>query len=151
MICTVHCALKYLFGHSDESQRQPSNACYLKGNHKHSSCFISVLPDSIFIFGYHNNRHLTQAMIIIPNCCIVNTPRKKTKFEIRFLEYLICYLHDICRLCINETLVLHTHFWDSYIIFILEKEIVCHVWALRRHRKREHFFLNTSACVPTAT
>lgn len=111
MICTIHWALKYLLCHFDEAPRQPSSiflACYLEGNHKHSFCFISVLPDSIFIFCYHNNWHLTQAVIVIPDCCIVNTPRK-AKFEIRLLVYLTCYLQDICRLCINEILVLHLH------------------------------------------
>lgn len=68
-------------------------ACYLEGNHKHSFCFISVLPDSIFIFCYHNNWHLAQAVIVIPGCCIVNIPRK-AKFEIRLLAQLICYLQD---------------------------------------------------------
>lgn len=131
MICTILWALKYLLCHFDEAPRQPSSiflACYLEGNHKHSFCFISILPDSIFIFCYHNNWHLTQAVIIIPDCCIVNTPRK-AKFEIRLLAYLICYLQDICRLCINGILVLHfiseIH-TTSYINFIPSKTYVPH-------------------------
>lgn len=78
--------LIHLLHHFDTAERKALIflACYLEGNHKHSFCFISVLPDGIFIFCYHNNWHLTQAVVVIPGCCIVNIPRKP-KFEIRFL------------------------------------------------------------------